>query len=52
LEITIKPDSDNEDPNRLYNLLRNGLSGEYILESVTKDKYKGKFIFKFKKKRS
>jgi hypothetical protein len=51
LKIIIKPDSDDEDPNKLYNLLRNGLSGQYVLQSVTKDKFKGEYIFNFKEKK-
>jgi len=51
LKIIIKPDSDDEDPNKLYNLLRNGLSGQYVLQSVTKDNFKGEYIFNFKEKR-
>jgi hypothetical protein len=33
------------------NLLRNGLTGEYVLQSVTIDKFKGVYIFNFKEKR-
>jgi hypothetical protein len=52
LKIIIKPDpEDEEDPNKLYNLLRNGLIGEYVLQSASKDKFKGEYIFNFKKKR-
>jgi hypothetical protein len=51
MKITIKPDSDDEDPNKLYNLLRNGLSGEYVLQSITKDKFKGEYNFNFIEKR-
>jgi hypothetical protein len=31
MKIIIKPDSADEDPNKLYNLLRNGLCGQYVL---------------------
>lgn len=50
LKIIIKPDSDDEDPNKLYNLLRNGLSGQYVLQSVTKDKFKANISLTLKKK--
>jgi hypothetical protein len=46
MEIIIKPDKD-EDPNKLYNLLRNGLGGRYILRSTTKNKETGEVTFKF-----
>ena len=51
MKIIIKPDSNDEDPNKLYNLLRNGLGGQYVLQSVTKDRFKGEYIFNFTKKK-
>ncbi len=49
MEIIIKPDKD-EDPNKLYNLLRNGLGGRYVLRSTNKNKETGTVTFKFKDK--
>jgi len=46
MEITIKPDKD-QDPNTLYNLLRNGLRGRYILRSTSRNKETGEVTFKF-----
>lgn len=50
MEIKIKPDSEDADPNKLYNLLRNGLGGRYVLRSATRDKVTGEVIFKFSEK--
>lgn len=49
MEITIKPDKD-EHPDKLYDLLRNGLRGRYVLRSTTKDKETGTVTFKFTEK--
>lgn len=49
MEITIKPDKD-QNPDILYNLLRNGLGGRFILRSTTKNKETGEVTFKFKEK--
>jgi hypothetical protein len=51
LKIIIKPDPEDEEPNKLYNLLRNGLNRQYVLQSATKDKLKGEYIFNFEKKK-
>ncbi len=50
LEIRIKPDSEDEKPSKLQNLLRNGLKGKYVLSTSTQDKNTGEIIFKFKKR--
>ena len=49
MEIIIKPDKD-QDQNKLYNLLRNGLGGRYILRTTVKDKETGVVTFKFTEK--
>lgn len=49
MEITVKPDKD-ETPDKLYDLLRYGLGGRYILRSTTKDKETGTVTFKFTEK--
>jgi hypothetical protein len=49
MEIIVKPDKD-ENPNTLYNLLRNGLGGRYVLRSTIKNKETGVVTFKFKDK--
>lgn len=51
MKIIIKPDSDKEDANKLYNLIRNGVGGQYILQTVTQDRSKGEYIFNFKEKK-
>lgn len=50
LEIRIKPDSREDKSTKLYNLLRSGLKGKYVLSTVTEDKNKGEFTFVFKEK--
>jgi len=50
LEIRIKPDSKEEKSSKLYNMLRNGLKGRYVLSSVTEDKKTGEFTFIFKER--
>ncbi len=49
MEITIKPDKD-EHPNELYDMLRRGLGGRYVLRSTTKHKETGTVTFKFTEK--
>jgi len=50
VEIRIKPDSKEDKSTKLYNLLRNGLKGKYVLSTVTENKNTGEFTFIFKEK--
>lgn len=52
MKITVKPDSDKENPKKLVNLLRNGLGGKYVLQTVTQDRSKGEYTFNFKEKKT
>lgn len=49
MEIIVKPDG-NENSRELYDLLRNGLGGRYVLKSSNKDKDTGAITFRFKEK--
>ena len=50
MEIRIKVEEEDENPEKIQKLLYNGLKGKYILQSIIQDTNSGEHVFRYKKR--